>query len=265
MRNNAADDAASFVRTEEEGFVFPDRTAQRAPKLILFEGGFRGWAESKAMSVQNVIAEEFVSAAVEIVCTRLGDDVDDGAGVAAVLGVKGIGDDAKFFNAIGRGLNRGEIGEEVVAVAAVYGVVVGAASSTVHSDNARFVRAIKEIVSDLGLNARLQLQELEDVARVQGQLRRRALVDDGSQLRRCRIHNRRRAGDFHYLGRSADLQREINAYHLVKIEDNSLAGVFLEALAGGIDLVTPHRYFQEDVFSIRTTLDVTCGMVRLVD
>ncbi len=111
----------------------------------------------------------------------------------------------------------------------------------------------------------MQLQELIDITFVEGKLRRGALVDDGAKLRRSRVHHRRNASNLYHVSRSADLQREVNAYDFVEIEDDSLARVFLEALAGGIDLIRPHGHFEEDVFAIRARLHLARGVGRFVD
>src|SRR5260370_36615702 len=110
-----------------------------------------------------------------------------------MFGVVGIGDDAKLLDGIRRGLHGRQVSEEVVAVASVYGVIVGATPATVDSDDARFVRTIEKIVADLGLDAGLQLQELEAIARAEGQLLRGSLIDTATQVRRSTIPNRRRA------------------------------------------------------------------------
>ena len=48
---------------------------------------------------------------MKLVGARLGDHVDHGAGIASVFGVEGIGENAKFFDGIGRRLHRGQIHE----------------------------------------------------------------------------------------------------------------------------------------------------------
>ena len=120
------------------------------------------------VGVQNVISEEFVKASVQIIGSRFGNHVDDGAGIAAVFRVKRIGDHFEFLNAIRRRFDRGQICKQVVSIAAVDGVIVGAPAAAIHGDDAGLVRAIKEIVSKLGLHAGLELEQLIDVALVQG-------------------------------------------------------------------------------------------------
>jgi hypothetical protein len=63
--------------------------------------------------------------------TGLGDDVDYGAGVAAVFGIEGIRQDTEFVNAIGVGLDSRKVGEEVVGIATIHAEVVGTAAAAV--------------------------------------------------------------------------------------------------------------------------------------
>src|SRR5260370_3796016 len=79
------------------------------------------------------------------------------------------------------------------------------------------------------------------------------------------MHNGRRASDFHHLGRPTDLQRKVNAYDFVQVEDDPLARIFLKALAGGSDLVSPKRHIQEDIFAVSARLHLARGVSRLVD
>src|SRR6266568_4767621 len=217
------------------------------------------------MRIQMVVAEKLVEAAVYLVRAGLGDHIDHGARVAAVFRVKRVGNNLELLDAVRRLFHGGQVGEEVVAVAAVYGIVVGAAAAAIDGDDAGFVRTIEEVVADLRLNSRLQLKQLIDVARVQGQLRRGALVDNGAKLRRGRINNRRRASDFDYIGRTAELQSNVNGKHLVEVQPDSLTDIFLESLQGEIDFVTADGHLNEDVFAVCAGLHLARGVSALAD
>ena len=103
MPRDALPHAAAFIRKEEKGAVFLDRASECSAELILILLR-RDWVEV-SFCVQNGVAEIFVNIAVELVGARLCDDVDDGAGVATVFGIEGIGDDAKLLDGVGRGLD----------------------------------------------------------------------------------------------------------------------------------------------------------------
>src|SRR5262249_3374638 len=117
---------------------------------------------------------------MELVSSSLCDHIHDRTRIAAVLRVKRVGDHAKFLNTIGGGLHNGKIRELVVAVASVHAVVVRTTTTPIHRTYARFVAAIKEIGSELGLDARLQLQQCVGITLIQGKIVNRILVNNGS-------------------------------------------------------------------------------------
>ncbi len=119
------------------------------------------------MRVQNVVAEKLIGTAMQIVGARFRHHVYHRAGIAPILGIKRIGNHAELFNAIRRRLHRGQIREQIVAVASVDGIIVGAAPPTIHSHDAGLIRPVKQVVPDLRLDARLKLQQLKYVAFIQ--------------------------------------------------------------------------------------------------
>jgi len=158
--------------------------------------------------IQHSVAEVLIKIAVESIAAGLGDHIYDGAGVAAVLGVKGVGDYAKLF---GRGLNRGRIYELIVGVAAVYAEIVGAGAASVYGDRTGIVGAGEQAAtrSQLRLYAGLKLQELVGVAGVQRKFVHRAVVDDRAELRARGIDLRSFGGYIDDFLRASDLQRGV--------------------------------------------------------
>src|SRR6266446_6036009 len=117
----------------------------------------------------------------------------------------------------------------------------------------------------MGLHSRLQLQELINVALVKRQLGGGALVNDSAKLRRARIDDRGRAGNFDYIRGAAKLQGNVHGEHLVKVQHDSLADIFLETLEREIDFVTSDRHLYKTVFAIRAGLRLAGGVGGLVD
>ena len=62
----------------------------------------RGRLEEVAR-VQKRIAVELKSVAVELIGAALDDRVEDSAGVAAIFGIDGAGDEVKFADRVGAG------------------------------------------------------------------------------------------------------------------------------------------------------------------
>ena len=94
LPGDALPDAATFIRNEEEGAVFHDRPAERSAELILVF--LRLDRIEVTLCIQNRIAEILVDIAVPLIRARFRHDVHHGARVAAVLGVKGVANNAKL-------------------------------------------------------------------------------------------------------------------------------------------------------------------------
>ena len=80
---------------------------------------------------------------MQLIGAGFGDHVHHCAGIAAIFRIEGIGDDPELRDAVRRRLNRGQIGEQVVAIASVDRIVVGAPAAAVHGDHAGFVGTVK--------------------------------------------------------------------------------------------------------------------------
>src|SRR6266446_5803336 len=206
LGDNALHNSPTLIGGEKKCLVFLNGPAKSAAKLVLLESRLRRRSKCERMRVQMVVAEKLVETAVQIVRAGLGDHIDHGAGVATVFCVEGVGDNLELLDAVRRWFHGRQVGEEIVAVAAVHGVVIGTPTSTVDGDDASSVRSVEQVVAQLGLHTRLQLQKLINVALVKRQLGGGALVNDGAKLRRGRINDGRRTGDFDYIGRTAKLQ-----------------------------------------------------------
>src|ERR1035437_974551 len=103
LARDALSAATAFKRDKKESPVFYDRAAESSAELILIF--LRLDRIEVSLRIQNCVAEILIDVSVPLVCPRFGDDVDHRAGVAAVLRIEGIADDAKFINRVGGGLN----------------------------------------------------------------------------------------------------------------------------------------------------------------
>jgi hypothetical protein len=150
----------------------------------------------EALGVQTLVPEKLVQIAVKRVGTGLGDDVNHGAGVASVLRIERIGQDAKLLDTVRRRLDGRQVGKLIVSVAAIYREIVVAAAAAVHADDSGAIAAVQIVDAKLRLYARLQLQQLVRVPLRQRQFTHGALSHHCAQLRGGRIHERRRARNF---------------------------------------------------------------------
>ncbi len=142
------------------------------PNWFCWKSGRGVLVRVNGFRVQHGVPEELERATMKTVCAGLRDHVDDRTGIAAVLRVKRVRDHAKFFNRVGRRLNRGQVREQVVSVATVHRVIVGPAAAAIDGDHAGLVRTIESVVTELRLHAGLQLQQLICIAGIQWQFRR---------------------------------------------------------------------------------------------
>src|SRR5262249_31829637 len=104
---------------------------------------------------EGLIPQIFVNTPMPLVGAGFGDNVNHGAGVAPVLRVEGIRENAEFRNAVGRRLNRRRIYEKIVAIPSIHVEVVGAPATSIDRHRSRLVAAVKEIGSANPLHARL--------------------------------------------------------------------------------------------------------------
>src|SRR5262249_20454512 len=135
-RRDSLTNAPSFIRGEEERSIFHDRPTQRSPELVLIELRFVArntidGREAVRIGVEFRIAKKLIQVAVQGIRAGLGDDVDYGTGVASVLRVEGIGQHAKFGDAVWRRLHCWEIDKLIVSIATVHTEVVGSTASAI--------------------------------------------------------------------------------------------------------------------------------------
>src|SRR6266853_3366533 len=135
--------APSFIGREEEGPIFLDWPARWPAELILLVIGPP--QVEKAFGVKQLVAQKFVYVAVEGIGSRLGDHVDDGAGVAPIFGIERIGQDAEFRDTVRSRLNSGGVHKQIVAIATVDVEVVGAPAASIHRNSARLIAPVEKI------------------------------------------------------------------------------------------------------------------------
>src|SRR5207248_10196500 len=83
---NAQAFSLAFIRREEERPVLPDRATERKTELVVMKKVFRlVGSVNKIARIQRIIAEVFISTALQMVCARLGDQADGRTRVASVL------------------------------------------------------------------------------------------------------------------------------------------------------------------------------------
>ena len=170
------------------------------PNWFCFSAGFA--VAKKFFDCSAVVAVELPGAAVPAVGARLGDDVDDRAGVAPVLGVVGVREDLELLDRVRRrpqhepGVERvvvrRAVEQEVVRLVAL-AVDVEAAGHVAEAAGRGVALLPKAAPSAVGgaTTPGNQRAELREVAAVQRQVDDLLPVDDDAERRVGRFDQRR--------------------------------------------------------------------------
>ena len=187
--NEAAvgDDAAEFLREEEEGLVAavielaqPDRPADGVAVVVVVERGTLEAAEVVGEAVGGVVvaAIEFVQIAVQQIGSALCNQIDLAAGAAPELRAVGIADGLEFRDGIDAGVDQQRVIRAAIdVVRSVHGPRIGAAALSVDGkrDHVGFAGRIRqtdiELIAAAVGDARLQANHLFVVAVIQRQIR----------------------------------------------------------------------------------------------
>ena len=134
----AARVAVSLVIPESEHLVPLNRPSEARAELVLLQLRL-GLARRReeVPRLERVVAVEFPGRSVDGIAARSGHDVDDGAGVAAVLRAVGMRQDLEFLNRVGRGSQHETCVERVVVARAVEQEVVRLVPHSIDAETGR--------------------------------------------------------------------------------------------------------------------------------
>ncbi len=230
---------------EEEELVAHERAAERGADLVSGRIKRRSLRAIRALGPrrQAVAGVVVVARAVKVVGARLGDDVDEARGGAAVLGVGPVGHDHDFGHRVEIESERGALASALLAEERIIEV------RAVHRDvvlNA-FLAVDRELVAvgplD-GSDAGRQLGEIEEVVAVVGKVLDGPLVDARYPLDARGLDDRRFARDGHFLLDARELGLEREADRLADREIDAFAHEGRESLRRDRDAVGAGRQAQ---------------------
>ena len=149
-------------------------------------------------------------------------------------------------------MHRRKVREQIVGVTAIDAEIIGSSASAIYRDRTRIVASINQRIAgtDRRHHARLQLQKLIRIARVERQVRNLPRVHHRTQLRARGIHQRRLRGHFDRLFRRANLQHRVHRHHLVQIDVHRALQVLLEAGQVEIHAIGSHRNLRKSVIAV---------------
>ena len=188
---------------------------------------------------------------MQLVRTRLGDDVDRRRAVAAELGGEVVGREPELLNQVDVRIDGGAAGRElVVVVGAIEQEVVRAIALAVDECGIASRRASEHHIPWIGGGAGLQLHQLERVASVQWQLGDTLLVHEVREAALFGVHKRRVPLHLNRLSDRADAHHEIEADGLPDRQQDAGLRQRLEPLQLRLHLVGPARQVRDAVLSI---------------
>ena len=192
--------------------------------------------------VKHASAVELKHAPVKTVCSGLGNQVYDTAGVESVSGGQRTRLYAKFLQGVGEGKGKIDAGKCVIIVSTVEEIVCSIGLPAGHRDGDRAVEILTaNFVAARRHHRRARNQnELCDIAAVQGEL--------GDALRVHHVRDRSvlsldQSGSRFHLHRfrhRADRKNRVERYVVVHLQHNSCLAVTLEPLFLDFKLIGPN-------------------------
>ena len=219
-----------IVRKEKQ-LVLKNRTAKRAAEHVPAKFVFRGWPSASkiirpAIGVQNVVPEELPRIAVKAVRPGFNCRADDTALEIPEFGRSVAGNEVEFLNCVRRRRIAKQVIRHLVVVHAIEQKVIGLVAISVDvralRTEARVVTGVESIWIDRD-RPRSQKGELYIIASRQWQRVVRRRVNNGVDLSRIRLQNRRIAANFYGHRDIADFQSHVNTRSLVQYQSEGLA------------------------------------------
>ena len=248
--------AEALVVGEHEGFVRVERSANRRTELVALKGRGRALIE-EISSVERVVAQEFIRAAVPLVTAGLGDDYHLRARVLAEFGAIGIALHIKFAHRINAKEHparsprlhvvlRGprvfhSIKQKQILLRTISGdrEVVGARGI----GDACAARFLRREIDD----ARIKRKQQIEAAPVERKFLYGVLPNQATNIDRRGIYDRCVASDRDLRFHGAHLQAEIDTRFLIYDQLDAGADTILKARLGNGDFVFTHRERQNKI------------------
>ena len=174
--------AQPFKVSEKEALVADDRATDGTTKLVLTKLRLRTCGGKVIARIKLVVTQEFVHRAVETICARLCQNIDDCGGRAAHLGGVLVRLDAELLNCVNRWPDANGADNALIVVEAVDLLRVDHRALAVHGDCRGFAaivraRAAGDGVSCTRIGTRYELCEVDKVATVCRQILNSMLAD----------------------------------------------------------------------------------------
>ena len=238
-------ESRALVVAEEEQRVPHQRPSERAAENVLpaLRLGRPRPVVRPGVGVHRAVPVELERVSVKAVRAGLDDVADDGAGDVSCVGSVVVGLDADLGQRVGTGLIRDQVVDRLVHVHAVNRVVVGLLPVPVDERPSAAEVADRRERARVGRNhARQEQRELTGIATVEGKRRERRAGNHLTNRGRFGLQHLRLAADFDRLLHRAELQLEINAGDLHRLQLERLGDAGLETGKLGLDDIRADRH-----------------------
>ena len=230
----------ALIAAEEEQLVLDDGAADDAAELIALQRVAVGG--EIVLGVEVVVAEEVEDRAVEGIGSGARDDVDDRAGMEAVLRGEAGGLHAEFLNGIGEWERQVHVGERVGVVGAVHQVLgLGAlAAGDGERDFAGIVLGADVVARGRGGGGAGKQNQVRRLPAVEGNVDHALRVDDLRYGLILGLHHGGRGVHLDGLGGSAHFEADVNAQVVADLDDDAGLHEGLKSLLADAELIRSH-------------------------
>ena len=244
--------AIALIGGEEENAVLDDRAADIGAPLVLDERRCPDAAGvvEEGVGIKNLVPQELVGRAMELVAAGLRGHVDDTAGEPSKLRTEVVGLDLEFLHGV---LGRDQGGE--VGVADVDRRAVQRRGALIRLAATNLVVAPSEDVDPGGAlhglplrhDTRSKSDQVQHVAAVERRLGDLAGLDDLAKRGCLRLQQRRAGNDLNNLGDFSDFQHRVDADARIDLDRDWLLRELLEAIRASFQAVLARNQVHEAI------------------
>ena len=257
--------AGTFIVTEGEGVVFPNRSPERAAKLIADQDRLlrlaREWIgrrRERPNRIENGIADVVIGLTVKLICAAANADVHNCTRGATVLRTVVVRLDTELGDSIRRRRNRLVRKSLVrcaisVVVEPVKKKVVELAALAVHIERGVATR-VRRVLQNVAANARNKSCEIGVRAAVKRKIFNLPRADHLPTFTTVSLKQRSRSTDCHRLRVGANLQSNINALTSIYGHRKKLRGARVKSITLSDDLILPNLYISELIGALSVSL-----------
>ncbi len=232
-----------FLRPEEKDLVFLNGTTGGISEIVLakfvFRTGGAAGLEEGVVCVQLIVAAGIENAAVEIILSGFGNEVDRRSGHEAKLGAVGVALNLEFLNGFGGRIDEnGALRASVIVIGAIDEPLIAIGRAAADGKVRRTLDAFFPRTESLGGgHTRHQCDQLHEVAAVKWQLGDLAGPNKAGQFAIGGLHGDGGSLHGHRFVDGADLECDVHYRAVIDVQLDACLRLALEPRVGDVDAV----------------------------